>query len=105
MTERNVGAGRTGDVGADTADGHDPSVGGSTQGGDHRDVQPSGDGQASREAGAPTPSGDPDQAAGPTSGTPDDLKPGTRRTVGLDPDDGAGEGDLSGTESDKLENG
>lgn len=105
MTGNRVGAGRTGDISSDSDGGHDTGVGGSHQGGDGGDVQATGDGQAERTGRAATPSGDPEQSTGPSSGTPDDLAYGTRRTVGEDPDGGAGEGDDSGDTAGKLEDG
>jgi hypothetical protein len=90
------GPGRDPDVGADRAGGSDADIGGSTSGGDAGDLQVTGSGQAG-------PSDEPlvteDEARNadlPRGGTPDDLKPGKRRTVGLDEDEGAGMADKSG---------
>ncbi len=83
------GAGFSRDIGADSASGYDTDIGGSTSGGDGRDAQVIGDAKTTR-TGTPHVEGDPDAAAGPTEGTPDDLAFGTRRTVGVDEDTGPG---------------
>jgi len=89
------GAGFDRDIGADSASGYDTDLGGSTSGGDARDAQVIGGGQTER-TGAPPLEGDPDAAAGPSEGTPDDVAFGSRRTEGLDEDTGAGMSDTTG---------
>jgi len=84
-------------IGADTS-GRSTDIGGSHSGGvagddpadAMRDLNPDVE---------PDTSGDPDQS-GPSSGTPDDLKPGKRRTIGQDEDAGASSGIPGETASD-----
>lgn len=75
-------------IGADTS-GRSGDVGGSTSGGKAGDDPL--DAFRSEDPDIKTPiSGDDADAGGPSEGTPDDLKPGKRRTVGMDEDAGAG---------------
>ncbi len=89
------GAGFKRDIGADSASGYDTDIGGSTSRGDGGDAQVIGDAKTTR-TGPDLAEGDPDAAAGPTEGTPDDLAFGRRRTVGVDEDTGAGTAGLDG---------
>ncbi len=88
-------AGFDGDVGASDADGRTTDLGAGVSGGDPANLR-SGDGQAVTRGENPFSAEDLEGSTGPESGTPEDLKPGTRRTVGMDEDTGAGESDIAG---------
>lgn len=81
---------RNTNVGADTG-GRTGDVGGSTSGGKAGDVEFNAYGEEERTR-PDVEEGDPNRQ----HGTPEDLKPGKRRTVGMDPDSGAGQPDVSG---------
>jgi hypothetical protein len=99
MTER-ADAGRSGDAGSETSHGEAPDIGGSTSGGDRRDANPIGDGQATRKGENPISHEEAQGVDAGAHGTPDDLAYGTRRTVGLDEDEGAGMPDGTGAAGD-----
>ena len=92
MSDDPTGPGHGEDVGSDTAGGYSGDIGSSSSHGEGAD-------KPHRAFGSPTPGadtpdtsdGDPDEAAGPTEGTPEDLKPGGDRVV--DEDAGADAGD------------
>ncbi len=84
------------DIGANSMGGRGTDLGASTSRGKARDVQTTGDGTATRK-GEPLVSEEEARTADvPREGIPDDLKLGQRRTVGQDPDEGAGQPDESG---------
>jgi hypothetical protein len=89
-------AGRDADIGARSAGGHDPDIGASTSGGDADDAHVIGSGQATPTGDVQVSKEEAENADIPREGTPDDLKLGKRRTVGLDEDTGAGMADMSG---------
>ena len=93
--EDQVGAGFDGDIGANT-DGYDTDIGGSTSGGDADDAHAIGSGQVVRTGESPFSKEEAEQADVPREGTPEDLKLGKRRTVGLSEETGAGMADTSG---------
>ena len=76
-------------ISADTS-GRSGDIGGSTSGGKAGDDPIDAMRHADPDIKTPV-SGD-DAEGAPASGTPDDLKPGKRRTVDMDEDDGAGSG-------------
>ena len=83
-------------IGTDTS-GRATDVGGSTSGGKAGDEPPAAFGGEVRTGDNPFSAEDVDQARPEQiEGTPEDLKPGTRRTVGMDEDAGAGQPDVSG---------
>jgi hypothetical protein len=86
------------DIGTDTS-GRSTDIGGSHSGGKAGDDPADALRDLNPDQQAPT-SGDPDHSSGPSSGTPDDVKLGTRRTVGQDEDAGAGTGVPGETASD-----
>ena len=90
-------AGRDAGIGAETADGHDPDIGGSKSGGDADDARVIGGGQVTPTGDVPVSEEEAEHADIPREGTPDDLKFGKRKTIGLDEDTGAGMPDTSGT--------
>jgi hypothetical protein len=79
-------SGRTGDVGGSTS--------GGKAGDDPLNALKTGTSDPS------TPVADDDAGADQLHGTPDDLKPGRRRTIGMDPDAGAGSDVPGSTASD-----
>ena len=91
-----IGSGRDTDVGGDVAGGMNTDIGPSKQHGDAQDLGPVGDGQTVRTGRHPISKEDAENADVPRSGTPEDLKLGKRRTVGMDEDAGAGMRDISG---------
>ena len=91
-----IGTGRDTDVGGDLAGGTNTDIGPSKQHGDAHDLRPMGDGQTVRTGRHPISKEEAENADVPREGTPDDLKFGKRRTVGMDEDAGAGMRDMSG---------
>src|SRR5437763_17199397 len=85
------------DISADTS-GRAGDVGGSTSGGKAGDdpLNALKTGTPGRGTQVDADDADPDQL----HGTPDDLKPGRRRTIGMDPDGGAGSDVPGSTASD-----
>src|SRR4051812_23827137 len=82
---------------ADTS-GRTGDVGGSTSGGKAGDDPLNALKTGTPDRGTPVDSGNAD--ADQLHGTPDDLKPGRRRTIGMDPDGGAGSDIPGSTASD-----
>lgn len=91
-----MGTGRDTDVGGDVAGGTNTDIGPSKQHGDAQDLRPVGDGQTVRTGHHPISKEDAENADVPREGTPEDLKFGKRRTVGMDEDADAGMRDMSG---------
>ncbi len=84
----------TSDIGGHTS-GRNTDIGGSHSGGDASDLQFGG--QETHSGKNPISKEEAQQAdTEQLHGTPDDLKPGKRRTVGVDENAGAGDGDVSG---------
>ena len=84
-------------IGADTS-GRTTDIGGSRSGGDAANVDSRGLGKEVLQGDNPVSPEEAEQAdTEQLHGIPDDLKPGKRRTVGLDEDAGAGEPVVSGT--------
>ena len=88
-------AGRDANVGAEPAGGFDSDIGGSKSGGDAGDAHAVGAGQVTQTGDVSFSEEEAAQADIPREGTPDDLKLGKRRTIGLDEDTGAGMADMS----------
>src|SRR3712207_6442524 len=80
---------------ADSGD-RDTDIGGSHSGGDGGDARPIGDGQATRTGKNPLSREEVESGPPASGGVPDDVGYGTRKTVGQDPDQGAGMPDSSG---------
>lgn len=91
-----IDKGRDTDIGGNPVGGRNTDIGGSKSGGDAQDLQVTGDGQTVRTGRNPFSKEDAEQADVPREGTPEDVKFGKRRTVGLDEDAGAGRPDTSG---------
>ena len=91
-----IGTGRDTDVGGDVAGGTNTDIGPSKQHGDAQDLCPVGDGQSVRTGRHPISDEDAENADVPREETPEDLKLGKRRTVGMVEDAGAGMRDMSG---------
>jgi hypothetical protein len=84
-------AGRADDPGT-TTDGRNTDISSPNAGPQAGDEPHRAFGSTTPGSGAPHQEGDPQASAGPTEGTPEDLKPGGRKP-GIDPDDGADAGD------------
>jgi hypothetical protein len=84
-------------ISADTS-GRSTDIGGSTSGGKAGDDPI--DALRNTDPDVKTPISGDEDSTGPEEGTPDDLKPGKRRTIGMDEDAGAGSGMQGSTASD-----
>ena len=94
--QETIGSGRDTAIAGAVAGGTNTDIGASKQHGDAQDLRAVGDGQTVRTGRHPISKEDAENADVPREGTPEDLKLGKRRTVGMDEDAGAGMRDMSG---------
>jgi hypothetical protein len=90
---------RDADIGTRTAEGHDPDIGGSTSGGDADDINAPGGGEIVMDGDVDLDLEDPKaqaERANMPPEVPDDLKPGKRKALAVDEDEGAGTADITG---------